>query len=606
MAEQRDIKYTGKDFNSLKQQLVDYAKNYFPDTYNDFSPSSPGMMFMEIAAYVGDVLNYYQDIQYQETLLQYAQEPSNLYALAYMMGYSPKISTAANATIDIYQRVAAVTSNGVTTPNWEQALTIPGGTELESTSKGNVSFYVEDRVDFSLSSSYSPTEVTVWSQDTNGTVNAYLLKKSVSAISGEVVTKEVQVGSVEKYFTTILEDSEILGILSVTDSEGNDWTEVPYLAQSTVFTEDSTTAGTFNTLQLKKVPRRFVTRFNSNGNLQVQFGAGISDQSDEVITPNPSNVGLGTFIQTSKLDVAYDPANFMQTQEYGLAPNNTTLTIKYLKGGGVAANVPANTITKVKAQGTVSGTDTSQSNTISYNNPRAATGGKGPDSVEEIRQNALKASREQLRAVTADDYVVRTLSLPARYGSIAKAYVVQDQLTSKQSTTDGIIDSNPLSLSIYVLGYDYDRKLKNADTLLKSNIQTYLSQYRMISDAINIKDAFIVNIGVEFEVILTPDQIAREVLLNCNTKIRDYFDIRKWNINQPIDISKLYVMLDRVKGVQSVKRVSLNNKVGGQYSRFAYDVPGSIKGGVLYPSYDPCIFEVKFPETDIIGRVTTL
>ena len=604
MAEERDIKYVNKTFSDLRQQLIDYAKNYFPDTYNDFSPTSPGMMFMEMAAYVGDVLSFYQDIQLQETLLQYAQEPGNLYSLAYMMGYRPKISTAATVDIDVFQQVSAITN----VPNWNQALVIPENTQLESTAAGQARFFIDEKVNFGFSSSYSPTEVSVYASSGN-TINTFLLKKTVKAFSGEVKTKTVSVGSPERFKTITLEDSDIIGILDVSDGS-NDWYEVPYLAQDTIFEETANGSSDANLapylLSLRKVPRRFVTRFTSTGNLQLQFGAGTTGQDDSVITPDPTNVGLGTGNGVSKIDVAYDPSNFMFTGTYGLAPSNITLTIRYLVGGGVEANVPANTVTTVINQGTATGTDTSQASTIAYNNPRAASGGKDGDTAEEIRQNSLKAYSEQLRAVTKEDYIVRALSMPSKFGSVAKVHVLQDQLTSTKSTTDNIIDSNPLSLSMYVLAYDNDRKLTTASTNLRNNLKQYLSQYRMLTDAINIKDAFVINIGVKYDIVLRPGAVGREVLLRCTQALQEHFDIRKWNINQPINIGTIHSLLDRIKGVQTVQSVEIINKVGGSYSQYTYDIKGATKNNIVYPSYDPCIFELKTPNSDIEGRITTL
>ena len=605
MAEERDIKYVNKTFSDFRQQLIDYAKNYFPDTYNDFSPTSPGMMFMEMAAYVGDVLSFYQDIQLQETLLQYAQEPGNLYSLAYMMGYRPKISTVAETDIEVFQQVDAIAN----APDWDQALVIPENIELESTSGTPTRFFVDRKVNFGFSSSYDPTDVTVYASSGN-TINTFLLKKTVKAFSGQVKTKTVSIGSPERFKTITLEDDNIIGILDIEDGSSNDWYEVPYLAQDTIF-EESTNSGDDSNLApylltLKKVPRRFVTRFTSTGNLQVQFGAGTNSQDDSVITPDPTNVGLGTDNGISRIDEAYDPSNFMFTGTYGLAPANTTLTIRYLVGGGVEANVPANTITTVINQGTATGTDTSKASTIAYNNPRAASGGKDGDTAEEIRQNSLKAYSEQLRAVTKEDYIVRALSLPARFGSVAKVHVLQDQLTSTQSTTDNIIDSNPLSLSMYTLAYDNDRKLTTASSNMKENLKQYLSQYRMLTDAINIKDAFVVNVGVKYDIVLRPGAVGREVLLRCTQALQEHFDIRKWNINQPINIGTIYTVLDRIKGVQTVQNVEITNKVGGSYSQYAYDIKGATKNNIVYPSYDPCIFEVKLPDSDITGRITTL
>jgi hypothetical protein len=605
MAEERDIKYVNKTFSDFRQQLIDYAKNYFPDSYNDFSSTSPGMMFMEMAAYVGDVLSFYQDIQLQETLLQYAQEPGNLYSLAYMMGYRPKVSTAATVDIEVFQQVDAIAN----APDWDQALTIPENIQLESTTGTPTRFFIDNKVNFTFSSSYDPTDVSIYASSGN-TINTFLLKKTVKAFSGEVKTKTITIGSPERFKTVTLEDTNIIGILDIEDGNSNDWYEVPYLAQDTIFEENANAGSDSNLapylLTLKKVPRRFVTRFTSTGNLQIQFGAGTNSQDDTVITPNPTNVGLGTSTGISKIDQAYDPSNFMFTGTYGLAPANTTLTIRYLVGGGVQANAPANTITTVVNQGTATGIDTSKASTIAYNNPRAASGGKDGDSTEEIRQNSLRAYSEQLRAVTREDYIVRALSLPSKFGSVAKVHVLQDQLTSTKSTTDNIIDSNPLSLSMYILAYDNSRKLTTAGANLRENLRQYLSQYRIITDAINIKDAFVVNIGVKYEIVLRPGAVGREVLLRCTQALQEHFDIRKWSINQPINIGAIYTLLDRIKGVQTVQNVEITNKVGGSYSQYAYDVKGATKNNVVYPSYDPCIFEVKLPASDITGRITTL
>jgi hypothetical protein len=295
----------------------------------------------------------------------------------------------------------------------------------------------------------------------------------------------------------------------------------------------------------------------------------------------------------------------MFTGTYGLAPANTALQIRYLVGGGVEANVPSDTITTI-LNATRTATVSGYENTLAFNNPVAAVGGKDGDTSDELRENSLKAYSEQLRAVTREDYIVRTLSLPSKFGSVAKAYIVQDQLSSTKSTTDAIIDSNPLSLSLYVLAYDSNKKLVTASNTLRTNLKTYLSQYRMLTDAINIKDAFVVNIGVKYDILILPNYTGRDVLLACTQALQDYFKVEKWSINQPVNLSALYTLLDRVKGVQTVQNIEIENKVGGLYSQYAYDIKGATKNNIVYPSYDPCIFEVKYPDTDIIGRVTSL
>jgi len=612
MAQERDIKYVGKSFSDFRQQLVDYAKNYFPDTYNDFSPTSPGMMFMEMAAYVGDVLSFYQDVQLQETFLQYAQEPGNLYNLAYMMGYRPKISTAATVDLDVYQRIPAQLVGGQYVPNYTYALTVSENATLQSTTGTPVKFLIDNKINFAFSSSYDPTEVSVYATSGN-TITEFLLKKKAKAISAEIKTTTVTVTSPEKFKTITIQDSNILGVLDIVDANGtgNKWYEVPYLGQDTIFLEQSNSGGSDSNLvpyvlQLQKVPRRFITRFTPTGELQVQFGAGTTGGSDIVITPDPTNVGLGDqIIGVSKIDTAYDPSNFMFTGTYGLAPANTVLRIRYLVGGGVEANVPSDTITTILSA-TRTATVSGYENTLTFNNPASAVGGKDGDTSDELRENSLKAYAEQLRAVTKEDYIIRTLSLPSKFGSVAKAYIAQDQLSSTQSITDNIVDSNPLSLSLYVLAYDNNKKLTTASNTLRSNLKAYLSQYRMLTDAINIKDAFVVNIGVKYDILVLPNYTGRDVLLACTQALKDYFAVEKWSINQPINLSTLYTLLDRVKGVQTVQNIEIENKVGGVYSQYAYDVKGATKNNIVYPSYDPCIFEVKFPDTDIIGRVTSL
>ena len=609
MSQQREIQYSNKTFVDFRQQLIDYAKNYFPDTYNDFSPTSPGMMFMEMAAYVGDILSFYQDIQLQETFLQYAQEPGNLYNLAYMMGYRPKTSTAATVTLDIEQEVrATLNANNEYVPNLAYAATVDSNAVIQSNTSPRVNFLTQDKVNFAFSSSFDPTEVMVHST-LGSAISYFLLRKQVKAISAEIKTTTYQIPSFERFRTITIADTNILGVLDITGSNGETWTEVPYLAQDTVFTETANMGSDSNlapyVLSLQKVPRRFITRFTSTGELQIQFGAGQENTDDSVITPDPTNVGLGDqTIGVSKIDTAYDPSNFMYTGAYGVAPVGS-LHIRYLTGGGVTANVPAGTITTIVSK-TSTATTSGDENNLTVNNPEPATGGKDGDTTDELRQNSLKAFSEQLRTVTKEDYTVRALSMPPRFGTIAKVFVAQDQLTSAQSVTDVILDSNPLSLSMYVLAYNNDGTLTQATSTLKQNLETYISQYKMVTDAVNIKDAFIVNIGIKYDIILSPSATGRDVLVKCTEALQDYFRLSKRSINQSINISKLYTLLDRVKGVQTVQKIEIVNKVGGNYSQYAYDIKGATQNNIVYPSYDPCIFEVKFPDVDIEGRITSM
>jgi len=608
MAEIRDIKYVAREFSDYKQELVEFAKNYFPYSYNDFSPTSPGTMFIEMAAYVGDILSFYQDTQLQETFLQYAKEPSNLYSMAYMMGYRPKVTNVSEVELTVSQNVGAIPSTN--TPNWNQALTVNANATVTSTSKGRTNFFIENKVDFNYSSSYDPTNVVI-SQITGGIPSEFTLTKKVKAFSGTVKSVTQTYAAAEKFATITIEDANIVGILDITDNsedEVNRWYEVPFLGQDSVFVPQTNVSSDVdrvpNTILLQKVPKRFITRFNSKGQLIVQFGAGTVQGDDNTFTPDPENVGMGTLQGLSTLDKAFDPSNFLYTGTYGLAPSNRTLTIRYIVGGGIAANVPANTLTGYNA--TVTAVDNQYEPTLNFNNVQAATGGKDGDTIEELRQNTLRSFSEQKRTITLQDYTVRALSLDPKFGTIAKAFVTHDELSSTKSSTDSIIDSNPLALSMYVLAYNNDKHLITATKTLKDNLKTYMAYYMPLTDALNIKDAFVVNIGVNFDILVRPNFNSRDVLINCNNTLQDFFSITKWNINQPVNVSNLYSILDRVPGVQTVSKVEIVNKQGGNYSEYAYDIEGATRNNVVYPSYDTMIFELKYPNQDIKGRTTVL
>jgi hypothetical protein len=618
MATIKDIKYLNKDFTELRSSLVNYAKTYFPTTYNDFTPASPGMMFMEMAAYVGDVLSFYLDNQFQETYLQYARQTNNLYELAYMFGYKPNVTGVALVDIDFYQQVPSKLSGSTYVPDFSYALYIEPNARVSSALNSNISFLVEDPIDFSVSSSGDPTEVTIY-QLSGGNPNYFLLKKNRKAISATINTKTYTFGEPIQFNTVELKDSNIIGILDCTDSDNNTWYEVDYLAQDTVYKSIKNTntndpylsqyqGDTPYLLQLEQVQRRFVTRFIDSGSLQIQFGAGTATDKDEEIIPNPDNVGLGLPFEKDRLTVAYSPNNFTFTRTYGISPSNTTLTFRYLTGGGVSSNVPSNDLTTLNStpkflnNNLNSVTANTVFNSLAASNPVAASGGGDGDTEEEIRQNSSANFASQQRNVTQDDYLVRTLSMPAKYGTISKAYI---EPTKAQSISAG--ESNSI-LDLYVLSNDANGYLTTASAALKQNIITYLSQYRMVNDSINIKDGFIINIGVNFEIILLPNYNNNDVLIAGILALQDYFRINNWQINEPIILRNLYAILDRIEGVQTVKNIEIINKTGTSlgYSPYAYDISGATMNNVIYPSLDPSIFEVKYPQTDIQGKVVPL
>ena len=617
----KDVKYLSKDFNSFKKQLIEFAEIYFPNNFNDFSEGNPGMMFLEMASYVGDVLSFYTDTQLREVFLQLAEDKESLFNLAYSLGYKPKNSTAASVILDITQLVPSKLISGSYEPDYDYALNIQANSTFESTE--NSSFYTTQDADFNFSSSFNPTTVSVFNFDALNNPEYYLLKKKIPSISGEIKTKNFPIGPIEKFKTISLFARDFLSIESIIDSDGNKWHEVPYLAQDTIFEEITNNAANdpdlfhYNAqtpylLKLLKSTKRFITRINPNDIIEIQFGAGISDKADEQIIPNPDNIGLGIKDGRSTLDLAYDPSNFLHTKTYGEAPSNTTLTVSYLSGGGIDANVNSNTITETGILNVNNKTGINASmlsfikSSIASTNLEAARGGGSGDTAEELKMNISANFAAQNRTVTKEDYIIRTLSLSPKLGRVAKAYIQQDDQLSPLTTEPNRIP-NPLALNLYTLGYDQNKNLTTLNTATKTNLATYLEQYRMLTDSINIKNAFIINFSMDFIITTFKNYNNQEVLLQCITELKSYFNIDKWQINQPIIISEVENLIGSVKGVQTVEDVSFENKNGESlgYSKYKYGFEKATLNNIIYPSMDPSIFEIKSPNLDIKGKVTT-
>jgi hypothetical protein len=659
----RNINYVGKDFATLKQNLIDYTKTYFPNTYSDFNEASPGMVFIEQAAAIGDVLSFYQDTQLKESMIIHASERKNVVALAQAMGYTPKISTPAVTTLTVYQLVPSIGSGSANIPDESYCLRIKEGMEVSSNSNSNVIFRTTDVVDFSLTDG---REVDVERRNQFGEPEFYLLTKKVKAISATEREQSFIFSTYQEYPKLTLNDDNIIGISSIVSNDGRTkWYEVPYLAQESVFIEKANTeanGGELSNLssvvpyilEVQKVPYRFTTKVNSDNTLDIQFGSGDTSMPDEVILPNTKNIGLGLANSVNRLNQGIDPSNFLKTNTFGVAPNasNGTLVVKYLIGGGITSNVNAEDLTrisKIEFEEDLISIDnpslySEMKQSIAVENLEPAVGGRGAETIEEIRQNALATFGSQNRAVTREDYIVRALSMPERYGSVAKVYVSPDGEVDNNSPSSilaspnniaefvGVVEglqgktkseiqtelvrylsqkktaisevNNPFAINMYILGYDVNKHLTQINQAVKQNLKTYLGEYRMMTDAVNIIDGFIVNIGVDFEVVCYSNYNKREVLSNCLTNIQSYFNIDNWTFNKPINISEIELILANVEGVMSVPSVKIHNLCGGDgnYSPNRYNIDEATKGKMVYPSLDPCIFEVKYPNKDIKGR----
>lgn len=625
MKNAKDVSYLGKDYNQFRTNLIEFTKQYFPETYTDFNESSPGSLFLEMAAYVGDVLSFYSDNNLKESLLEQASERGNIFDIAKSLGYRPNNSVPAHVTLDIFQLVPATGTGDNVRPNFDYALSIKPGMRIKE-SGGSAIFRTIDSVDFGFSSSIDTTEVTIYeTNDTTKLPTYYLLKKKVKAVSGETKQKKFTFTSPVAYDKIVLPENNVIDIISVEESDGDNWYEVSYLAQDTIFESVPNLlendpdfvnyrSSSPSLLKLKKTSKRFITRLRSDNRVELQFGAGVSDNNDEEIVPNPDNVGNGLAGFRRNLDVDIDPSNFLYTRTYGQAPANTTLTVTYSLGNGISDNVVSNKLTQIdfiefdddvnttNSAGIVNFVKTS----VAVNNESPAIGAKTQDTLQDIKNNALSNFATQNRLVTQQDYIVRAYSMPAKFGSVAKAYIVPDDQISQQDFEETRI-ANPLAMNMYVLGFNKDKQLTTLNDAIKNNLKTYLDYYRMLTDAINIKDAFIINIAIQFEISVLTNYNSNEVLLNCVNELRTYFDIDRWQINQPIIKSEVQNLIGNVPGVQSVVNVFLENKYDSDqgYSDNVYDLASATRNGVIYPSLDPSIFELKFPNRDIRGRVVS-
>ena len=668
----KDIKYLNKDFVDFRTNLIEFAKTYFPTTYNDFNESSPGMMFIEMASYIGDVLGYYIDDTLKESLITTAEDRENIFELAKMMGYKAKATTPATTKLSVFQLVPSrrltnpISSGDLAfEPDTDYYLRVKEGMELDA---DGVQFRTTELVDFADA---DEREISVYERDAStNNPKFYLVKKYVDVISATEKQIEITFGTTQEEYARIdIPDNNVISIYDVRDGNNNKYYQVPYLGQEMVYVEYSNTESQDkdlsqfkNTvpsiLKLIKTPRRFKAVSNSNGTTTIEFGSGDAGKNDELLIPTFKNVGLGLPNSIDKLGESFDPSNFLLTKSYGQSPKNTTMTVKYLVGGGVESNVGQNKIqriTKVEFDEDLSAFDdgarnlySTVKNSLAVDNDQPATGGRGAETLEEIRQNAIANFGSQNRAVTSKDYQVRALSMPPKFGNITKAFctadgnlddnspgsilasptalnefskLVQDLQADGKNTDKQIKEqvskflsnkktntkekNNPFAVNLYVLGYDSNKKLTSLNRAVKENAKTYLNEFRMLTDGVNMIDGFIINVGLDFEIRVYRDYNKREVLTNCINALKEYFEIDKWTFNMPINIGEVEMLIGNIEGVQSVVKTEFKNLCGGTsgYSPNSYDITGATKNKQIYPSLDPSIFEFKYPDRDIRGRV---
>lgn len=643
----KDVSYLSKNFSEFRQNLIEFAKSYYPNTYSDFNEASPGMMFVEMAAYVGDVLSFYIDNSFKENLLLYANEKQNVISIAQSLGYKPKLTSSATVEATIFQMVPALGSLKNYEPDKRFFLKLLANSKFSSNTPPIQSFRSIEDVDFADPANRS---IRILARDVNNAPTMYVVSKKIKLISADTRVATFTFGSPEKFTKVEIPDSNVINIQSIVDSDGYTWYEVDYLGQDLLLEdrdikprdedgfliEETLASGSLSPAKLavfRKRPRRFTTRINSGMKMELWFGSGTGTVDDSLVYLDSMQIANSKYNQAIP-NTSLDPADFISTDTFGIAPANTTLTVTYLIGGGVQSNVSSNTITNVDLPliGN-SATDyvaaeqnlfTQVVGSLSINNEEPARGGGDTETIEEIRQNALAFFNAQNRVVTDKDYTVRTLAMPAKFGQISKVFVVRDeQINSigEQDPSKLIVnnDENPYNnrkyvvdpvapnaINLYVLGYDAGGKLATLNTLVKKNLAKYLEQYRILTDDVNIVDAFVVNIGVEFNIVVYRTYNMNDVVARCIDAIKEFFDIKKWQINQPIIMNDLRLAIGSVEGVQTVVDVRITNKYrfndGRDYFEFRYPIEEAMVDDIVYPSLDPCIFELRHPETDIIGN----
>lgn len=644
----KDVNYLAKNFPEFRQNLIEFARSYYPDTYTDFNEASPGMMFIEMAAYVGDVLSFYVDNQFKENLLVFAQERQNVISISQAFGYKPRLAAPATVEATIYQLVPALGVVSSYEPDNKFYLKILSDSQFSTNTPDKTIFRSIEDVDFS-----DPTNrnlrVFTRDQNTNAPTN-YIASKPIKLVSATTKTATFTFGSPQKFSRIELPESNVIGIVSVVDSDGFDWSEVDFLGQDIIAEERDITprdtngfvTSSIETLDspppskiilMKRKPRRFATRINQNLRLELLFGSGDGSSEEDIVTLNVNQLANSKYNQTVGNN-SLDPADFLSTDTFGLAPANTDLTVTYLIGGGIASNVPSNAITRVDttniANDVVNYTTAEQNlyltvvDSIAINNEEPATGGGDVETIEEIRQNALAFFNAQNRVVTDKDYVVRSLAMPPRYGAIAKVLVVRDEQINAIATADpGALtvnnDENPFNnriyvqdpvapnaVNLYVLGYNAEKRMTTLNSLVKKNLAKYIEQYRILTDDVKILDGFVVNIGINFDIVVYRNYNMNDVLARSIDAIKDFFDIDRWQMNQPIIMNDLRLVIGSVEGVQTVTNVEVINKYkfkdGRDYQDYRYPIDEAIVDDIIYPSLDPCIFEIRYPDTDIVGN----
>lgn len=589
------INYTSRDFESIRNDLEDFAKRYYPDTYKDFNRASFGSLMLDTVSYVGDILSYYLDYQMNETFLDSAIEYNNVVKLARQLGYKLQTSPSSYGRLTFYIEVPA-SALGLG-PDESLIPVLQAGSTFNSTGGG---FYtLLGDVDFNKEGN----QVVVGSADSaTGAPLTYVIRATGTAVSGRGATETFSIGAFERFRKVPLGASNISNVIRVVDSEGNTYFEVDHLSQNIIYKAIRNTTTTRSTVPniLKAVPvaRRFTVETIDNQTF-LQFGYG--SDSNELTNPvvDPTEVVLDLNGRTYTTDADFDPTKLIDTDKFGIGPSDTTLTVEYRFNTTRDVNAAVDTISgissadfKFRNQGSLPSSDrNSVINSLEVTNEEQFVGSVSLPSSEEIRQRAFSYFATQNRAVTAQDYQAICYGMPAKFGMIKRVAVAKDP------------DEFKRNVNIYVMSENSSGKLTVANTSLKNNLKNWLTQYKMISDTVDILDAEIVNFEIDYEILIDINANRFDVINACNNKLTSKFSVKQ-DIGEPIKITDIYRELLKVDGVVDVTSVDVGLKSGGIYSESNYDFDATLSAdGRMIEAQPNVVFELKYPNVDIKGSI---
>jgi len=593
------IKYTSRDFDSIRKDLENYAKRYYPDTYKDFNKASFGSLMLDTVAYVGDILSFYLDYQSNESFLNTAIEYDNVVRIAKQLGFKLDTSPSSYGQLSFYIKVPALGTVGNPGPDTSYAPVLRAGSTFSSTGGGLYSLMTD--VDFSRTTN----QVVVGEVDSStGSPTSYIIRASGRAVSGRTAFKEVTVGSFQRFRRIDLGVQNVAEVLSVIDSEGHEYVEVDYLSQNIIYkalrnSNPATNDTVKNILKATPVARRFTVDRARNQTF-IQFGYGSDSQLLANAVANPSNVVLDQQGRTYITDIDFDPSKLISTDKFGIAPADTTLRIGYRLNTTSDVNAGVGTITQVtrpllhfRSQGSLSvATRQGVVNSLEVINEESFVGDISLPSSEELKQRVMGHYAAQNRAVTAQDYVSVCYGMPGKFGAVKRAAVVRD------------FDEFKRNLNIYVLSENTSGKLIPPNITLKSNLKNWINQYRMINDTVDILDAQVVNFVLNFTVTADINSSAATVLSRCVTALRQYLLDNPYQIGESIVFGDFYRVLNKVDGVIDVVDIGVDSVAGASYSDAYYNFHGKTSpDGRRINGTENVAFELKFPNVDIKGSV---